>query len=323
MKFVRKCIILFSGNPLTAPGNSGVRPKQPCAVSLHPGGYRATLWRFPCLTDTYAVILEIPQVVWKASTQVGCAEASCSGIFAASFGLAKYFVCEYSPQGNVIGEFAYVSSTLFDNGKRILLIPFVGKTCKSEYPTFSRFRVAVCLYFVLFCRGWFSAMVYCLASCLTCIIRSACSKRCCHHPRDVCMREPIPTGSTRSSQSPGRGMPSVNAQRSAGKCALLALCSLPRCLSGRPPSATSMSFRRASPLSTITYIILVLITAFFIGLSCALLLSQSVRTAPNRGWAHNFNAAIIGAAYALVVRTLRTFCVLRVGVDSGLAWSCV
>ncbi|KAF7791926.1 hypothetical protein EIP86_002952 [Pleurotus ostreatoroseus] len=46
------------------------------------------------------------QVVWKASTQVGCAEAQCSGIFAASFGLAKYFVCEYSPQGNVIGEFA-------------------------------------------------------------------------------------------------------------------------------------------------------------------------------------------------------------------------
>jgi len=46
------------------------------------------------------------QVVWKASTQVGCAEQLCSGIFAASFGLAKYFVCEYSPQGNVIGAFA-------------------------------------------------------------------------------------------------------------------------------------------------------------------------------------------------------------------------
>jgi len=46
------------------------------------------------------------QVVWKASTQVGCAVQSCSGIFAASFGPAQYFVCEYSPQGNVIGEFA-------------------------------------------------------------------------------------------------------------------------------------------------------------------------------------------------------------------------
>ncbi|KAF9068038.1 CAP domain-containing protein [Rhodocollybia butyracea] len=46
------------------------------------------------------------QMVWKGTTQVGCAVASCSGIFAASFGLASYYVCEYSPQGNVIGEFA-------------------------------------------------------------------------------------------------------------------------------------------------------------------------------------------------------------------------
>ncbi|KAI0053289.1 PR-1-like protein [Auriscalpium vulgare] len=46
------------------------------------------------------------QVVWKASTQVGCAVQSCDGIFAASFGKAKFFVCEYSPAGNVIGEFA-------------------------------------------------------------------------------------------------------------------------------------------------------------------------------------------------------------------------
>jgi len=46
------------------------------------------------------------QVVWKATTQVGCAVQSCDGIFDASFGKAKYYVCEYSPQGNVIGEFA-------------------------------------------------------------------------------------------------------------------------------------------------------------------------------------------------------------------------
>ncbi|KAJ3841064.1 PR-1-like protein [Lentinula raphanica] len=46
------------------------------------------------------------QMVWKATTQVGCAVASCSGIFDASFGLASFYVCEYSPQGNVIGEFA-------------------------------------------------------------------------------------------------------------------------------------------------------------------------------------------------------------------------
>ncbi|THH34115.1 hypothetical protein EUX98_g32 [Antrodiella citrinella] len=46
------------------------------------------------------------QVVWKATTEVGCAVQSCNGIFAASFGEAKYFVCEYSVQGNIIGSFA-------------------------------------------------------------------------------------------------------------------------------------------------------------------------------------------------------------------------
>ncbi|KAK7463764.1 hypothetical protein VKT23_005701 [Stygiomarasmius scandens] len=45
------------------------------------------------------------QVVWKATTQVGCAVQSCDGIFDASFGKAKFFVCEYTPQGNVIGQF--------------------------------------------------------------------------------------------------------------------------------------------------------------------------------------------------------------------------
>jgi len=46
------------------------------------------------------------QVVWIATTQVGCGLApACNGIFPASFGPAKYFVCEYFPQGNIIGEF--------------------------------------------------------------------------------------------------------------------------------------------------------------------------------------------------------------------------
>ncbi|KAF8203041.1 PR-1-like protein [Pholiota molesta] len=46
------------------------------------------------------------QVVWKGTSQVGCAVQSCSGIFAASFGPAQFFVCEYSAQGNIIGDFA-------------------------------------------------------------------------------------------------------------------------------------------------------------------------------------------------------------------------
>ncbi|KAG6873666.1 hypothetical protein C0995_012600 [Termitomyces sp. Mi166 len=46
------------------------------------------------------------QVVWKSTTQLGCAVQSCDGIFDPSFGKAKFFVCEYYPAGNVIGEFA-------------------------------------------------------------------------------------------------------------------------------------------------------------------------------------------------------------------------
>ncbi|KAI0932293.1 hypothetical protein AcV5_004441 [Taiwanofungus camphoratus] len=45
------------------------------------------------------------QVVWKATTQLGCAVQECSGIFPSSYGEAKFYVCEYYPQGNVIGEF--------------------------------------------------------------------------------------------------------------------------------------------------------------------------------------------------------------------------
>jgi len=45
------------------------------------------------------------QVVWKATTEIGCAVQTCDGIFS-GFGAAQYYVCEYSVQGNVIGNFA-------------------------------------------------------------------------------------------------------------------------------------------------------------------------------------------------------------------------
>ncbi|KAG8886634.1 hypothetical protein FRB97_000054 [Tulasnella sp. 331] len=47
------------------------------------------------------------QVVWKGSQQVGCGLApACSNLLGAGTGPAKFFVCEYSPAGNVDGEFA-------------------------------------------------------------------------------------------------------------------------------------------------------------------------------------------------------------------------
>ena len=71
-----------------------------------------------------------------------------------------------------------------------------------------------------------------------------------------------------------------------------------------------MLSRRASTISGIAYLVLVLVLTFFIGLSCALLLSQAVRNSPTRTWTKNFNAVVIGAAYAIVVR-------LTVGLRHG------
>ena len=46
------------------------------------------------------------KVVWKSTTEVGCAIANCpaDAIFP---GVASQFVvCQYTPPGNVLGEFA-------------------------------------------------------------------------------------------------------------------------------------------------------------------------------------------------------------------------
>ncbi|KAI0695765.1 PR-1-like protein [Cerioporus squamosus] len=45
------------------------------------------------------------QVVWKGTTQVGCAVQTCNNIFDPKYGPAKFYVCEYYPQGNIIGQF--------------------------------------------------------------------------------------------------------------------------------------------------------------------------------------------------------------------------
>ena len=72
----------------------------------------------------------------------------------------------------------------------------------------------------------------------------------------------------------------------------------------------SRLFRR-STVSTLCYGILVLITTFFVAISCAFLLSQAARTAPNRGFIKNINAVVIGAAYVLVVVLSVSVCIKR------------
>ncbi|KAG5728496.1 hypothetical protein E4T56_gene19570 [Termitomyces sp. T112] len=46
------------------------------------------------------------QVVWKSTTEVGCARATCSDLFGHQTGVATYYVCLYNPAGNVIGKAA-------------------------------------------------------------------------------------------------------------------------------------------------------------------------------------------------------------------------
>lgn len=58
---------------------------------------------------------------------------------------------------------------------------------------------------------------------------------------------------------------------------------------------------RRSTVSQICYAILVLITTFFVAISCIFLLSQAARTAPNRSFVKNVNAVVIGAAYVILV----------------------
>jgi hypothetical protein len=63
-----------------------------------------------------------------------------------------------------------------------------------------------------------------------------------------------------------------------------------------------LSRRVWTTVSDASYALLVLVITTAAALSCTALLSQAVRTAPNRSWERNFNAFVIGAAYAVVVR---------------------
>jgi len=48
------------------------------------------------------------QVVWKATTQLGCASATCAAgsVLPATDGSSTYYVCHYDPLGNVDGEYS-------------------------------------------------------------------------------------------------------------------------------------------------------------------------------------------------------------------------
>lgn len=47
------------------------------------------------------------QIVWRETTEVGCARANCPTLVNTNFLDAEYWVCEYLPGGNYIGERPY------------------------------------------------------------------------------------------------------------------------------------------------------------------------------------------------------------------------
>lgn len=57
----------------------------------------------------------------------------------------------------------------------------------------------------------------------------------------------------------------------------------------------------AAAAARLVYLALVIVTGLLLFVSCVFLLSQAVRTAPNKNWTRNVNAVVIGGAYILVV----------------------
>jgi uncharacterized protein YkwD len=47
------------------------------------------------------------QIVWRDSTRVGCAFADCDPLTGAGFNAGRYWVCNYDPPGNWVGEWPY------------------------------------------------------------------------------------------------------------------------------------------------------------------------------------------------------------------------
>lgn len=72
------------------------------------------------------------QVVWKSTTQLGCAVSLCDGIFDAKYGKATYHVCMYNPVGNVVGEMQYADLCIWD---RVICTHAIdlGLTFKHEF----------------------------------------------------------------------------------------------------------------------------------------------------------------------------------------------
>ncbi|KDQ63811.1 hypothetical protein JAAARDRAFT_29858 [Jaapia argillacea MUCL 33604] len=69
--------------------------------------------------------------------------------------------------------------------------------------------------------------------------------------------------------------------------------------------------RRETTISEACYLLVVLITACVLAVSCIAILSQAVRNAPNRSWVENANAVVVGGSYVVVLVVSLAYCVKR------------
>uniref|UniRef100_A0A8H7Y167 SCP domain-containing protein n=1 Tax=Psilocybe cubensis TaxID=181762 RepID=A0A8H7Y167_PSICU len=91
---------------------NGVLSEQPYGENIAAGTgvfpISAAVASFVADKDQYdpanPTYLHFTQVVWKSTTEVGCAVNQCRGIFDPSLGSASLYVCLYNPVGNVIGS---------------------------------------------------------------------------------------------------------------------------------------------------------------------------------------------------------------------------
>ncbi|BGP13486.1 hypothetical protein JCM10213_001759 [Rhodosporidiobolus nylandii] len=106
-KWAANCVFQHSqgavgpyGENLAANAGTGPQPSQTQIVVGLIGLWEDEASDYDPSNPVYS---HFTQMVWKSTTNLGCAMASCPGgtIFDAQYGNSNYLVCEYSPPGNV------------------------------------------------------------------------------------------------------------------------------------------------------------------------------------------------------------------------------
>jgi len=234
------------------------------------------------------------QTVWKSTLEIGCAFQVCGDIFPAEYGVrkfwvefqkrnliliddytisqpAKFFVCEYQPRGNVIGEFRWIS----------LFVPFcpcvvihwflLSENVQpwwnwGEYCMLLRMRPHACL----LNRDNLRCVIWLFILCRAVRFHKFCF---------------MATISFFRYRSPLKWRKHVDDY----SCWVVT-------------SILMFSSKLLRTLSEAIYVLLVLLITVAVVLSCSAVLSQAVRTSPSQDWTKNSKALVIGASYLLVVR---------------------